>query len=153
MMEMRWGKERRMDDMCSLPLRQVSSFPWPWPVFLGSPLFWQCLFGSSRGRRGELVWSQTLHSECVPYVPVMVDLSGKTTLQKKEPLLCNPHYLRKCCYPNTHVLAPCTKHWLFKGYCAQVWRWPYLIRPCDLRQVCIHLCTNSCTSGFSSMNQ
>jgi hypothetical protein len=61
---------------------------------LASPLFWQCLFGSSKGRRGELVWNQTPHSECMPYVAIMVDPSSKTILQKKEPLLCDPRYLR-----------------------------------------------------------
>lgn len=78
--------------MCSLPPHQVSSFPWSWLVFLASPLFWQCLFGSSEGRRGELVWIQNSHSECVAYVPVVIGLSGETALQKEELLLYNPRY-------------------------------------------------------------
>lgn len=86
---MRWTQGKGECNACSLPLPQALSFQWSWLAFLASVLSWQCPFGSSEERRGELVLVQ--NGIRVAYLSMRIDLFGKAVCRMKSPLHLYQH--------------------------------------------------------------
>lgn len=74
-------------NVCSLPLHQASSFQWPWLAFLASVLSWQCPFGFSEERRGELVWVQN-----EPSLSMWIVCLGRWPAEWRAPVTCTKTY-------------------------------------------------------------